>query len=648
MSAELDRLVVNTIKGLSMDAVQAANSGHPGMPMGMADAAWVLWSRFLKHDPSAPDWADRDRFVLSAGHGSMLIYSLLHLTGYDLSLDEIKNFRQWDSRTPGHPEYGHTVGVETTTGPLGQGFGNAVGMAMAERALNERFGAELCDHFTYVIAGDGCLMEGIAAEAASLAGHLRLGKLVCLYDSNSITIDGSTDIAFTEDVGARFEAYGWHVVHCDGHDHEAVAAAIDAARNDLRPSLVVCTTHIGHGSPNKQDKSAAHGAPLGGDEIRLVKESMGFDPDVDFAVSETALARAREANGPNHDARLAWEQRLQGHLKRAHWEAWHEVPDVDGVAWPIFEAGKSLATRKASHAALNAAALGVPQLMGGSADLAGSNGSLIKGSEAITGESFAGRNINWGVREHAMAAACNGMSLHGGVRPYNATFLVFHDYMRPSVRLSALMNQPVIYIYTHDSIYLGEDGPTHQPVEQLMSLRLIPNMMTIRPADANETVEAWKAALGRNDGPVALSLTRQGLPILDRSKMGAAAGLHKGAYVLAEANGEHKLTLLASGSEVELALRSRDALEAEGVGTRVVSFPCWELFAAQDRDYRKSVLGDAPRVSIEAGRTMGWERFADACVGHDGFGASAPAKVLGEKFGLTVSGVLAAAQEVLG
>ena len=424
-------------------------------------------------------------------------------------------------------------------------------------------------------------------------------------------------------------------------------AAIASARNDLRPSLVVCTTHIGHSSPNKQDKSAAHGAPLGPDEIRLVKTNLGMDPDVDFAVPEAALARAREANGPNRDARLAWELRLQSHAKRAHWEAWHETPDVDGVEWPSFEPGKSLATRKASHAALNAAALGVPQLIGGSADLAGSNGSLIKGSEAVSGTSFLGRNINWGVREHAMAAACNGMCLHGGVRPYNATFLVFHDYMRPSVRLSALMGQPVVYIYSHDSVYLGEDGPTHQPVEHLMACRLIPNMMTIRPCDANETVEAWKAALSRTDGPIGLVLTRQGLPILDRSVYGPAEGLQKGAYVLVEAEGDHAVTLLASGSEVELALRSRDALQAEGIGCRVVSFPCWELFAAQDRDYRKSVLGDAPRVSIECGRTMGWERWADACVGHDDFGASAPAKVLGEKFGFTVDNVVATARELL-
>ena len=647
MATDLDRLVVNTIKGLSMDAVQAANSGHPGMPMGMADAAWVLWSRFLRHDPSAPEWPDRDRFVLSAGHGSMLLYSLLHLTGYELSLEDLKQFRQWGSKTPGHPEYGHTVGVETTTGPLGQGFSMAVGMAMAERALRERFGPELCDHNIYGIAGDGDLMEGVAAEAASLAGHLRLGKLVMLYDSNSITIDGSTDLSFTEDVGARFEAYGWHVQHVDGHDHTALAQAIDNGRADLRPSLVICRTHIGHSSPNKQDTSASHGAPLGAAEIALTKTGLGMDPDKHFGVPEAAIARAREATGPNRDARLAWELRLADHSLRAHWEAWHEAPDVEGVEWPSFAAGTSIATRKASQAALNAAALGVPQLMGGSADLAGSNGSMIKGGGDISGSDFSGRNLYWGVREHAMAAACNGMALHGGIRPYNATFLVFHDYMRPAVRLSCLMKQPVVYIYTHDSIYLGEDGPTHQPVEHLMSLRLIPNMLTIRPCDGNETVEAWKAALGRDDGPVALVLTRQGLPNLDRSTHGAAEGLHKGAYVLLEAEGEHAITLLASGSEVELALRAREALQSQCLGTRVVSFPCWELFAAQDAAYRREVLGSAPRISVEAGRTMGWERWADHCIGHDDFGASAPAEVLMEKFGFTVENIVRAARDLV-
>ena len=648
---DTNRLAANTIRGLSMDAVQKANSGHPGMPMGMADAAWVLWSQFLKHDPSAPDWADRDRFVLSAGHGSMLIYSLLHLFDYRdeqggeaCSMDEIKAFRQWGSRTPGHPEYGHTAGVETTTGPLGQGISMAVGMALAERWKRERFGPELCDHFTWCIAGDGDLMEGVAAEAISLAGTLALGRLVVMWDDNSITIDGSTEISFTEDVAARFRASGWHVQHVDGHDPDAVAAALASAQADARPSLVACKTDIGKGSPNKQGKSSSHGSPLGVDEIVLTKQALGMDPELHFHVPAEAYAAARDGNAERKTRRLAWEARLEASDKRAHWEAWHSGVDVDGIDWPEFTVGDKLATRKASAAALNAAVLGAPNLLGGSADLAGSNGTNIKGGKGLSGADFSGNMLHFGVREHAMAALCNGMSLHGGVRPYCATFLVFHDYMRPSVRLSGLMSQPVVYVYTHDSIYLGEDGPTHQPVEHIMAMRLIPNLWTIRPADAKETVGAWKEALRREDGPVALSLTRQGLPILENS---SAEGVAKGAYVLAEAEGSHALTLIATGSEVELALRARDALQAQGLGTRVVSMPCWELFEAQDADYRTQVLGEAPRVSVEAGRTFGWSRYAQASVGHDDFGASAPASVLGEKFGFTVDNVVATAKSLL-
>ncbi len=646
-----DRLAANSIKGLAMDAVQKANSGHPGMPMGMADAAWVLWSRFLKHDPSDPNWADRDRFVLSGGHGSMLIYSLLHLFDYRdedggeaVSMQEIQDFRQWGSRTPGHPEYGHTAGVETTTGPLGQGVAMAVGMALAERWLRERFGSELCDHNTWSICGDGDLMEGVAAEAVSLAGTLGLGRLVVMWDDNSITIDGSTELSFTEDVPARFRASGWHVQRVDGHDQEAVASALAAAKADARPSLVCCKTHIGHGSPNKQDTSAAHGAPLGVDEIVLTKKALGMDPELHFHVPEEAYAAARAQAEDRRTHRLAWEERLAASDKRAHWEAWHSGIDVDDVDWPTFEVGGKIATRKSSAAALNAAVLAAPNLLGGSADLAGSNGTNIQGGKALSATDFSGNMLHFGVREHAMAALCNGMSLHGGVRPYCATFLVFHDYMRPSVRLSGLMNQPVIYVYTHDSIYLGEDGPTHQPVEHLMAMRLIPNLWTIRPADAKETVGAWKAALRREDGPVALSLTRQGLPTLATS---SAEGVDQGAYTLVEAEGEHALTLLASGSEVELALRARDALQADGVGTRVVSMPCWELFEAQDAAYRAEVLGEAPRVSVEAGCTFGWSRWAQAHVGHDGFGASAPAEVLAEKFGFTVDNVVATAKRLL-
>ncbi len=648
-TTDSSRLAVNTIKGLAMDAVQAANSGHPGMPMGMADVAVVLWTRFLKHDPSCPEWADRDRFVLSAGHGSMLLYSLLHLGGYDLSLDELKDFRQWGSRTPGHPEFGHTVGVETTTGPLGQGFANGVGMAIAERFLREHFGRALCDHFVYAIVSDGDLMEGIASEAASLAGHLGLGKLVYLYDDNSITIDGKTDLSFTEDRALRFSAFGWHVQTVDGHDHEAVAAAVEAARAEGdKPSLICCKTHIGHGSPNFQDSEKSHGAPLGAEEIRLTKEGLGMNPDSHFVVPEEVIAFMREPTGAHRAERRAWQERLESSSRRAEWDSWHGAVDTAGIAWPEFPADpKGIATRKASHKALNAAAERVPQLLGGSADLAGSNGSMIAGGAILSASDFTGRNLCFGVREHAMASICNGMALHGGVLPYCATFLVFHDYMRPAVRLSSLMNQQVVYIYTHDSIYLGEDGPTHQPVEHLMAMRLIPGLTVIRPADGNEVVEAWKVALDTTTGPVALALTRQSLPVLDRSIFPAASGLARGGYVLAEAEGSLDMVLLATGSEVSLALEARDLLQAQGVGTRVVSLPSWELFEAQDADYRRSVLGSGvPRVSVEAGVTQGWERWIGdrgATVGIDRFGASAPASVLQEKFGFTPEAVAAKA-----
>ena len=643
----ISRKTVNTIKGLSMDAVQKAKSGHPGMPMGMADAAYVLWSRYLKHDPSDPTWPDRDRFVLSAGHGSMLIYSLLHLFDYRdtkgeeaVSLDEIKSFRQLHSKTPGHPEYGHTAGVETTTGPLGQGFAMGVGMALAERYLRTRFGAEICDHHVYAIVSDGDLMEGVAAEAASLAGTLGLGRLVYLYDDNSITIDGSTELSFTEDRAARFASYGWHVQTVDGHDHDAVGAAIEAARADARPSIICCKTHIGHGSPNKQNSSSSHGAPLGVDEVALTKEKLGMDPGT-FVVDADVLDHCRGLAEVRRDVRLAWQQRLEASDMRGHWELWHTSPAVEDIDWPEFAVGEKLATRKASHAALNAAAQSVPQLLGGSADLAGSNGSMLKGEAGLSGSDFSGRNLFFGVREHAMAAMCNGMALHGGIRPYCATFLVFHDYMRPSVRLSSLMNQPVVYVYTHDSIYLGEDGPTHQPVEHLMAMRLIPGLWTIRPADAKETAGAWAAALGRDDGPVALSLTRQGLPILAQTSAEAVA---KGAYTLVDGS---DVTLLASGSEVELAMRARAALADEGISARVVSFPCWALFEAQGAAYQAEVLGTAPRVSIEAGRTFGWSKYAQAHVGHDGFGASAPAGDLAKHFGFTVDNVVTAVKSLV-
>ncbi|MCO4743147.1 MAG: transketolase [Proteobacteria bacterium] len=645
-----EQLCANTIRGLAMDAVQAANSGHPGMPMGMADAATVLWRRFLKHDPADPSWPDRDRFVLSPGHGSMLIYSLLHLAGYDLSLDDIKAFRQWGSKTPGHPEYGHTPGVEMTTGPLGQGLAMGVGMAMTERYLRETFGADLVDHWTYGIVSDGDLMEGVAAEAASLAGHLELGRIVYLYDDNEISIEGSTDIAFTEDRNARFASYGWHVQTVDGHDLEAVASAIEAARAVTdKPSLISCKTIIGKGSA-KEGSEKTHGAPLGADDIRGTKERLGMDPDASFVVPDSVCADFRDHDGAQQ--RAAWEARFADHPRAAELNQWLDGDiDLDAVEWPSFEVGSKLATRKASAAALKAVALACPWLLGGSADLGGSNGTEIKLGD-VTREAFAGgRTIRFGVREHGMAAIANGMTLHGGLRPYIATFLVFHDYHRPSVRLSALMNQPVVYIYTHDSIFLGEDGPTHQPIETMLAMRAIPGMEAWRPADATETVEAWKAALARNDGPAALVLTRQGLPVLGGDAVASTTGLHKGGYVLRDADNA-SVVLIGTGSEVPLALDAADVLAAKGIAARVVSMPCVERFLAQDPAYKKSVLLDgALRVSIEAGATLGWERIIGLdgiAIGIDTFGASAPAAVLAEKFGFTADQVAAKVVAALG
>ncbi len=648
-----ERLCVNTIKGLTMDAVEAATCGHPGMPMGMADAAFVLWTRFLVHDPTDPAWPDRDRFVLSAGHGSMLVYSLLHLTGYDLSLDEIKRFRKWGSKTPGHPEYGHTAGVETTTGPLGQGFANGIGMALAEQVLRDRFGSDLVDHWTYGIVSDGDLMEGVAAEAASLAGHLGLGRVVYLYDDNEITIDGRTDLAFTEDRCKRFEAYGWHVQQIDGHDHDAVAAAIEAARSvGDRPSLIACRTYIGHGSPNKQDTSASHGARLGEDEVRLTKQTLGMDPDKTFDVQDEALARCQERNGELKARRETWEARLAASSQRAEWNRWHGAPDVDAIQWPTWSTeDKALATRKACQAAINAVAAQVPNLLGGSADLSGSNGCVLKDTSPLQRGNWGGRNLHFGVREHGMGSICNGMALHGGLVPFCATFLVFHDYMRPSVRLASMMNQQVIFVYSHDSIFLGEDGPTHQPIEHMMALRLIPGLVTLRPADANETAAAWRVAMSRTDGPTCLVTTRQGLPHLPNTASAAMAGVAQGAYVLNEASGQTQVVLIATGSEVTLALQAQEALAEQGVGARVVSMPSWALFSDQDKSTRDQVLPPGiPRVSIEAGRTLGWERWVGldgASVGIDRFGASADHVTLARELGFTVEQVLGAVRSVL-
>lgn len=651
---DLHRQAANTIRGLTMDAVQKAGEGHPGMPMGMADVAVVLWTQFLRHNPQDPTWPDRDRFVLSAGHGSMLLYSLLHLSGYPLPLEEIKQFRQWGSKTPGHPENFHTVGVETTTGPLGQGITNAIGMALAERWLAARFnrpGHPIVDHHTYTIAGDGDLMEGISQEAASLAGHLGLGKLVVLYDDNHITIDGSTELAFTEDTMARFAAYGWHTQHVNGHDPVAVKAAIEAANEEMkRPSIIACRTHIGYGSPNKQDTSGIHGSALGDEEIVLTKNALNWPTEPLFYVPDAARDFLH-MDGRFHSA---WETMWESYSATYPEDAARykqflngDVPtDWDNIL-PKFEAGKSIATRASSGQVLNAIAAHMPQLLGGSADLTGSNKTDLKGEMALTKDDFSGRYINFGVREHAMGGIMNGMALHGGVRPYGGTFHVFSDYMRPSIRLAALMSLPVIYVFTHDSIGLGTDGPTHQPIEHHMALRAIPNLTLIRPADATETAVAWQLAIENVSGPTALVLTRQGVPTLDRTQYAAAAGVQKGAYVLSDA-ANPQVILIGTGSEVQIALEAQTELADKGVAARVVSMPSWELFAAQDAAYQEAVLPRAmtARVSIEAGVTLGWERylgFDGIAIGLDRYGASAPYKIIYEKLGLTAEAMVNAA-----
>jgi transketolase len=643
-----------------MDAVQKANSGHPGTPMAQAPAAYVLWTKFLRHNPRNSKWADRDRFVLSCGHASMLLYSLLHLTGYGLTLEDLKNFRQWDSKTPGHPELGHTNGVETTTGPLGQGIGNAVGMAIAERWLAARFnrpGFEIVNHRAFAFAGDGCLMEGVAHEAASLAGHLGLEKLVLLWDNNKITIEGSTDLAFTEDVPKRFESMGWRVLKVeDGENLGALAQAYEEALKPCgKPTLIDCRTIIGFPAPTKQNTHHAHGAPLGVEEIKATKRILGWDPEASFVVPAEALAHWRSTQERGAAMEAEWQARFEAY-RTAHPELAKEyeafLKGELAADWeeavPSFALMDKQATREASGKALNAIAAKIPNLIGGSADLSPSNNSIIKDGGEF-GPTSAGRNFHWGIREHAMGAVLNGMSLHGGLRVYGATFLIFCDYMRPAVRLAALMKQPITYVWTHDSIGVGEDGPTHQPIEQVMSLRLIPGMTMLRPADANETAEAWRLAMKKTDGPVGLALTRQKLPVLDAAK---TKGLAKGAYVLEEASAAPKLLLLATGSEVHLAVEARKKLEAEGLPTRVVSMPSWELFAAQPQSYRDDVLPPAvqARVSIEAGVTLGWQRWTGckgACLGIDHFGASAPAEILFEQFGLTVEKVVETAKQVL-
>ena len=665
MSTTLDQLCINTIRTLAMDGVQKAKSGHPGMPMGMADAAYVLWTRFLSHNPADPDWPNRDRFVLSAGHGSMLLYSLLHLTGYDLPLEELESFRQWGSRTPGHPEYGLTSGVETTTGPLGQGFANGVGMAMAERFLAATFnrpGFPIFDHYTYAIVSDGDLMEGLSHEAASLAGHLGLGKLIYLYDDNEISIEGSTDITFTEDVVARFRAYGWHVQEVDAYDLAGVEAAIRAAQAETeRPSLIACHSHIGYGSPNKQDTASAHGAPLGEDEVRLAKEALGWSPDAQFFIPEDALAVFRQAVKQGREAQAGWQETFERYQAAYPEEAalletlWAgRLPEGWTDVLPTFSSEDGpLATRKASGAVLNALAPALPTLIGGSADLAPSNNTLLTGYDDFQSASPTGRNLRFGVREHAMGSILNGLALHGGLLPYGGTFMVFSDYMRPPVRLAAMMGLPIVYVWTHDSAWLGEDGPTHQPVEQLVALRAIPNLVMIRPADANETAAAWRVALERRDGPTGLALTRQKLPVLFETNRNPADTVARGAYVLADSSGIPEVLLIASGSEVHVALEARDLLAQKGVAVRVVSMPSWELFDAQPASYRESVLPPqvTARLAIEAGVTQGWARYvglAGDVLGLDRFGASAPYKVLLEQFGFTAETVVGRALRLLG
>jgi len=662
--AELDLACIDAIRVLSMDAVQQADSGHPGTPMALAPLAYTLFTKHMRHNPTDPKWANRDRFVLSCGHASMLLYSALYLTGYDLSLDDIKAFRQWGSKTPGHPEYGHTPGVETTTGPLGQGVGNAIGMAVAEAHLAALFNKTpaVIDHHTWFICSDGDVMEGVAAEAASFAGHLKLGKLIGFYDDNNITIEGDTSLTFGDDTGKRFEAYGWHVQHvADVNDLTALDAAIaEAKRVTDKPSLVIVKSHIGYGSPHKQDTAEAHGAPLGADEIKLTKENLKIPSLEPFYVAPDALVCWRKQRDVGAKQQGEWNETFATY-KKANPELAAELERrlagkmQDGweALLPTFTAQNgNIASRAASGMVLNAIAPKVPELIGGSADLAGSTNTIIKGAPSFAAENYAGRNFHFGIREHGMGAVMNGMALHGGVTPYGATFLIFSDYMRPSVRLASLMHQHVIYVYTHDSIGLGEDGPTHQPIEQLSTLRAIPNMMVIRPADASETAEAWRIALTHRTGPVALVLTRQKLDFLDRSVYAPASGVTKGAYVLSEsADGAPQVVVIATGSEIGIALKAQKTLAEQGVRARVVSMPSMELFEQQDDAYRESVLPKGvKRVSIEAGATMSWYKWVGhegVAIGLDHFGASAPYQELYKQFGLTPDHVVSAVTSVV-
>ena len=651
--------MANVIRALSMDAVQKANSGHPGMPMGMADAATVLFGKFLRFDPSRPTWPDRDRFVLSAGHGSMLLYSLLYLTGYErMTLDQLRNFRQLHSLTAGHPEVDFEAGIETTTGPLGQGIANAVGMALAERMLNARFGDALVDHHTYVIAGDGCMMEGISHEACSLAGHLKLGRLIVLYDDNGISIDGPTDLAFSDDTAKRFEAYGWDVRKADGHDPAAVEQALAEARATDTPSLICCRTTIGYGAPTKAGTAGVHGSPLGDEEIAGTREALGW-PHAPFEIPDDLLQAWRAVGAQGAASRSAWEERLAAaddDLSAAFGTALSgELPTglddlIAAFKRDTAAEAPKIATRAASGKVLDVLVPAVPELIGGSADLTGSNNTRTKTGHDIAAGTFDGRYVRYGVREHGMAAMMNGMALHGGLIPYGGTFLTFTDYCRPAIRLAALMRQRVVFVMTHDSIGLGEDGPTHQSVEHVSSLRAMPNLMVFRPADPVETAECWQIALQSRQTPSVIALTRQGLPTV-RTDAGGENLTARGGYVIADAADGADVTLLATGSEVSIALQARELLQAEGIGARVVSMPCCELFDEQDADYRASVLGDGRvRIAIEAGCRHGWDRYIGpegVFIGMDGFGASAPAAALYQHFGITAEATVAAAKERL-
>jgi transketolase len=664
---DLDQLCINTLRFLSVDAVQAANSGHPGLPLGAAPMAYTLWDRFLRFNPADPVWPDRDRFILSAGHGCALLYSLLHVTGYDLPLDQLMKFRQWGSMTPGHPEHGIAPGIETTTGPLGQGVGNSVGMAIAEASLAARFNRpdySIVDHRIFVLAGDGDMMEGVSSEAASLAGHLKLGKLILLYDDNHISIEGSTDLAFTEDRAGRFAAYGWQTLKVgDGNDVEAIAGALKEAIADTeRPSLIEIRTHIGYGSPDKQDTASAHGEPLGVEEVKLTKENLGWPVKPDFYIPDEALTHFREALDRGKKLQGGWQVIFDGYSR--------EYPDLAAefkrvmegelpLGWdneiPVFKADDGpMATRSASGKVMNAIEPKVPELIGGSADLAPSTKTLLNDSSDFSAADRSGRNLHFGVREHGMGAILNGMTLHGGLLPYGATFLIFSDYMRPPMRLAAMNHLHVIYVYTHDSIGLGEDGPTHQPVEQLLGLRSVPGMVVIRPADANEAAQAWKAAIARRNSPVALVFTRQKLPVLDAHEYGnLVKGFPRGGYVLADSSGGGipDVIIVATGSEVHLALAAREELADEKVNARVVSLPSWELFTEQSESYRNEVIPeDVPTLAVEAGVSLGWRPYfgkSIEVIGVDRFGASAPGKTVMDKLGFNVDNVVAHVHKIL-